>query len=526
MKLTGQNIRHVNAITHDGKVLVFGTSASGAIYYSVKRSGFEDTAITPEAEPFGFEPWQQLRLGESVPDASVIASEQKTLADDNGNVLVKSVYGDSTEVTASADAPVQLVSALNHLYVFRQAPSGKILVNRFVLDGMTNQLMPRLDVRFRRSKQRLAPQKSAMSKNGGSFDNLDYRDIDGNSFFEPALELGFAGTVANGWFSVTFVPTSEGDRNRWHLFAYDGATSKLVLHTVGSGPDGLFDVKDYLSARTDPADPESTIYRSIPGIIRRTIDLTGLVIAGQPSATTYDLQKEQMTDAGLQLVRDAIQVMLAVPVKATGSDLVKTAALNFALAADGTLSQIDPTPDTSVILRSDARDVVIPLTLLDDIKEIATQSPPPAGTIVATERGSDDQLQIRCKEPLAADLAAGSRVEIRGTKSYDGHYKVLSVDGTTFQVAATFQHDEAGFYEVVPEEQTGLVFDNMVVGCEKSADGKLVILCPAHDLQVGDEVQISGTQSYNRIVPITAVDAGAKSFVLDAPFFTGEAANL
>src|SRR5690606_24298068 len=113
-----------------------------------------------------------------------------------------------------------------------------------------------------------------------------------------------------------------------------------VLHTVGSGSDGLFDVKDYLYGRTDPGDSESTIYRSIPGIIRRTIDLTGLVIAGQPSVTSYDLQREQITDAGPQLVRDVIQVMLAVPVKATGSDLVKTAVLNFALAADGTLSQI------------------------------------------------------------------------------------------------------------------------------------------------------------------------------------------
>ena len=526
MKLTGQNIRHVNAITHDGKVLVFGTAANGTIYYSVKRSGFEDTAITPEGEPFGFEPWQRLELGESVPDASVIASEKANLADSNGAVLVRSVYGDSAEATTSADAPVQLVSAMNHLYVFRQAPSGKILVNRFVLDGMTNQLVPKLEVRFRRSKQRLAPQPSAASKGGGSFDNLDYRDIDGKPFFEPALELGFAGTVVNGWFSVTLVPTSDSDRNRWHLFAYDSAASKLVLHTVGSGSDGLFDVKDYLYGRTDPGDSESTIYRSIPGIIRRTIDLTGLVIAGQPSVTSYDLQREQITDAGPQLVRDVIQVMLAVPVKATGSDLVKTAVLNFALAADGTLSQIDPTPDTSTILRSDAREVVTPLTLLDDIKEIATLSPPPAGTIVATERGEDDQLQIRCKEALATGLEAGSNVQIRGTKSYDGHYKVLSVDGTRFQVAATFQNDEAGFYELVPEKQTGLVFDNMVVGSEKSTDGKLVVLCPAHDLKVGDEVQLSGTQAYDGIFPIKSVAAGAKSFVLDVPFFTGEAANL
>ena len=41
---------------------------------------------------------------------------------------MKSVYGSSTEATKSADAPVQVVSALNYLFVFRQSPSGKILV--------------------------------------------------------------------------------------------------------------------------------------------------------------------------------------------------------------------------------------------------------------------------------------------------------------------------------------------------------------------------------------------------------------
>src|SRR5262249_34698914 len=154
----------------------------GSIWYTVKRSGFEDTAMKEGADPFGFEAFQKLRLGEAIPDASVIASEQSTLADAGGNVLVRSVYGNSAEATKSADAPVQVVSTSSHLFVFRQSPSGKILVNRFVLDGMTNELVPKLEVRFRRSKQRLKPQETAASKDGGSFDNLDYRDIDGNSF--------------------------------------------------------------------------------------------------------------------------------------------------------------------------------------------------------------------------------------------------------------------------------------------------------------------------------------------------------
>ncbi|HMY17367.1 MAG TPA: hypothetical protein PKA58_13680, partial [Polyangium sp.] len=525
MNLTGKNIRHVNTITHDGKVLVFGTAADGTIYYSIKRSGFEDSAVQEGVDPFGFEDWERLRVGESEPDDSVTAIEQETLADTNGNQLVRSVFGSGPDVTVSADAPVQLISALDHLYVFRQAMNGKILMSRFVLDGMTNELLPRLEVRFRRSKQRFEPQKTTASKNGDNFDNLDYRDIDGKSFFEPSVELSFLGNVSNGWFVPLFVPTTESDRNRWHFFVYD-TTGKIVLYTTGADDKGNVDVKDYLLAYPDPSAPDNTIYRSIPGIIRRNLDLQGLTVVGGPTATTYDIQKEIMTDAGPQLMRDVVRVMLAVPVTATGSTVVKTAVVDFALASDGTLSRIDQTPDTSVVLRSNVYEVITPVSLFDDIKEFAASSPPPTGTVVATERGEEDQLQIRSNAALAPTLEPGSKVKIRGTKSYDGHYKVISVNGTTFQVAASFQNNEAGVWELVPEKETGLVFDNMIVGTEKTPDGKLMISCPAHDLKVGDEVQIAGTREYNGIFPITSIDAAAKSFVLDTPYFTGEAANL
>ncbi|WP_437642419.1 LamG-like jellyroll fold domain-containing protein [Sorangium sp. So ce854] len=526
MSFSDQRINHLSTVTHDGKVVCFGTDPSGTIWYTVKRSGFEDAALQAGADPFGFEAAKKLRLGESITDASVIAHEKESLAAEGGDVLVRTVYGASDEVTRSADAPVQVVSALNHLFVFRQSSRGKILVSRFVLDGMTNELVPKLEVRFRRSRQRLKAAPSAAGKGGGSFDNLDYRDIDGNYFYEGAAELSFAGTVANGWFSPVFAPTAESDRHRWHLFVHDKAAGKLVLYTIGSQEERVFDVKDYLLARQDPSNPKNTIYRSLPGIVRRTLDLPGWTVAGAPTATTYDLQKEQITDAGPQLLRDTTRVMLAVPVKAVSSDVVKTAVLDFALAADGTLSQIDLTPDSSEILRSEAREVLTPLSLLDDIKEIADTTPPPSGTIVGTERGGDDLLQIRSSGALPAGVARGAKVKIRGTQSYDGHYKVVSVKDATFQVEATFTDDQAGFWEIVPDKQTGLVFDNMVVGTAKDAQGKLMVACAAHDLKPGDEVQITGTQSYDGIFPVKSVVAGKSAFVLDTPFFAGEAANL
>lgn len=97
MRITSPSIQQIATLTHDGKVLLFGVTPSNAIYYSVKRSGFEDTALSPEADPF--------------------------------------------------------------------------------------ELLPKLEVRYRRSQQRLVPQQSATSTSGANFDNLDYRDINGNSFF-------------------------------------------------------------------------------------------------------------------------------------------------------------------------------------------------------------------------------------------------------------------------------------------------------------------------------------------------------
>ncbi len=525
MRITSQSIQQIVTLTHDGKVLLFGVTPSNAIYYSVKRSGFEDTALSPEADPFGFEDWQPLRLGEAVSDPSVVAEERRSLSDSRGAAILRSVHGNASGVTLGS--AVQVVSAMNLVYVFRiSAADGKLLVSRFVLDGMTNELLPKLEVRYRRSQQRLVPQQSATSTSGTNFDNLDYRDINGNSFFEPAIELSFIGAIQNGWYAVVLCPTSESDRQRWHVFAYDSIIQKLVLYSVGCGADGLFDVKDYLYCTRDASNPELSIYRPISGIIRRTINLSNMTIAECPTATTYDLQKEQMTEAGPQMVRDAMRVMLAVPVRVAGQDPVKTAVLDFAIAADGTLSQVDLTPDTVEILRSGAREVLTPLSLLDGIKAFAELTPPPAGTIAATERGEDDRLRVRSREALPTTLTPGAKVKLRGTRSYDGHYTVLSSDGTTFHVEAAYQDNEVGTWEVVPEKPSGLVFDNMIVGVEQAADGRLRIVCPAHNLKVGDAVQISGTAASDGIVPVTAVDASSQSFVLDATFAVGEAANL
>jgi len=95
-------------------------------------------------------------------------------------------------------------------------------------------------------------------------DSLDYRDMDGNPFYEPALELGFAGTVTGGGFSAACVATSESDRGRWHIVTGDAAAG-LAIYSIGSTSSLPFDVGDHLYAQADPNDAQR--------IARRQLDL-------------------------------------------------------------------------------------------------------------------------------------------------------------------------------------------------------------------------------------------------------------
>ncbi len=479
----------------------------------------------PSAAPFGFEAWKPLRLGEALDDPSVRFDEQERLADPDGTVLVRSVYGTDAEATRSADAPVQLVSLLGHLYVFRQSPGGKLLVNRFVLDGMLNELVPKFDVRFRRSRP--APRAARVGgRRGRDRRGLARLPRHGRQAVLRARARARLRRRRHRRLVLGGVRADQRERSRpvAHLHRRRRRGARHLQHRLHLEPAVRRRRPPVRAGR--PQRRAAKTYRSIPGITRRVLAVDGLAVAGRPSATLYDLQTEQLTDTGMQLIRGATRAMLAVPLRAPGGAATRTAALSFGIAADGTLSRIDPAPDAIELLCGTAQEVLLPLNLLDDIREIAEAEPSPAGTIAGIARGDEDRLAIRSREALSATLAAGQRVQLRGTQSYDGHYTVLAVNGATFEVAATFKDNEPGFWEVIPDAPTGLVFDNMIVGYAKSAEGRLQISCPAHDLEVGHEVQISGTHKYDGTYPVIAIDAGAPGFTLDAPFFTGEAANL
>ncbi len=132
MYLTAQNLQHANSITHEGKIVVLATDSEGKISYTVKQDGFEDSYLnTPAEQRTGWENWQTLEFADEADDQSVIEKEKAELTHQQNpsQYLLKSLY--KTE-NITAVAPVQAISALGHIYVFRQSKSNTLLVDRFI----------------------------------------------------------------------------------------------------------------------------------------------------------------------------------------------------------------------------------------------------------------------------------------------------------------------------------------------------------------------------------------------------------
>ncbi|MBD2498744.1 LamG-like jellyroll fold domain-containing protein [Nostoc sp. FACHB-280] len=502
MLLTKEKLQHINSITHEGKVVIVATDGDGKIWYTIKQDGFEDSYLNQKPEDrTGWEGWKLLEFPNEVEDKSVVDLEKEELTDQSNNktYLLKSLYKTHDQ---SAVAPVQLISGLGYIYIFRQSKSNTLLADRFVLDGLTNTLTRKLEVRFKRSKQKHTPNKNQQKVATGliNVDSLDYRDINGNEFYEPTTELSLINDLANGWFSVVLLPTNEQDKYRWHIFAYNNGSKKVELTTLRVSDEGLFDVKDYTILDPEP--------RSIPGVIKRVLDLGTLTIAKGLTATKYDLQRERQTDDGMQLLREAVHVMLVV-----GTSEGNAAAISFSVAADGTLSQIKDNPDNTTIRRSMTRQVLLPLNTLDEIKAIATTNPPPEGKITGFARGEKDKVLVTSDRTNNLDETAITPVKITESQDYNQLYSPVTkiIDNHTFEVL--LDKKDGGNWEVVPDEETGLIFNGIVTAYEITVQGKLRVTSFNHGLTDGDWVQIVDTRDYNGTYTVTKIDD--QTFSLD-----------
>jgi hypothetical protein len=528
MLLQQKQIQYINSITHAGKVVLFGTDTQGKVWYSIKQDGFEDSYLnTPPEQRTGWENWQELDFPNEVKDdASVIEKEIKefTYQENTSQFILRSRYRTQEE---TAVAPVQLVSGLEHIYVFRQSKQNTLLCDRYVLDGIANKLVRKLQVRFKRSSQRFKASDKMQQTAGGlkNVDSLDYRDANGISFYEPTTELTFINNLHQGWFSVIQLPTVEHAKSRWNIFAYNSQTQKVHLYSIRVSEEGLFAVHDYNIFEPKSEDNPTLIPRSIPGIIKRTLDLN-LQVGNGISATQYYVQVARETEAGQQLMRDATKVMLGI---VTTDNTV--AAISFAVLGDGTLSKIQETGNPQ-ILRSNIREVLLPLNSLDNIKSIGIAEPPPEGTITALNRTITDGIpNVQVTSTETSVLKNGDELIITGTTSYDGHYTITKIDETTFEIHAPWVEngnnitEQLGTWQVVPPEEQAVTFDGLITGYEITSEGKLRVKAENHGLENGDEVQIFDTASYDGNYPITKVDE--QNFTVnDLRWQIGEAVSL
>ncbi|MDH6090073.1 hypothetical protein [Umezakia ovalisporum] len=309
---------------------------------------------------------------------------------------------------------------------------------------MTNKLNPKLEVRFKRSGQKYTPTKNMNKGSNGlvNIDTLDYRGANGNFFYEPTTELCLVNNLLQGWFSVVLVPTVENDVYRWHIFPYNSQTQKVELTTIRASEEGLFDVQDY----TVFAESNSTLVPDkIPGVIKRSLDINGVKVTNGLSPTKYDLQQEQETQSGeKQLLKTSTKLMLAVPTDQG------TAALSFVVAGNGTLAEIDKTPECTII-PSRQREILLPLNTLDEIKALADKTPPPQGMITGLAVGTDpenaEDLVKISTEGKAGELANGDLVKITGTRDYQGLYSTKKIDDHTFEIDLPTPVDNWGYWE-------------------------------------------------------------------------------
>jgi hypothetical protein len=118
MYLQKDKLQHINTIAHEGKVVLVATDADGKIWYTIKQDGFEDSYLnTPPEQRTGWESWQQLELPNENDDQSVIDQETAELTDaaNTSSFVLRSRYKTFDQ---TAVAPVQLISASGHIYIF------------------------------------------------------------------------------------------------------------------------------------------------------------------------------------------------------------------------------------------------------------------------------------------------------------------------------------------------------------------------------------------------------------------------
>lgn len=250
--------KHTAMVSHGGVVIGLALDSEQQFWYTVLD--LENTDIDSpidvnywfkEPVPLAF-PKELTQVGYSIAGNQMIPDPTtQTLSD--GSVEVKPDKDKTLEekflastARSTADAPFQVISDGQFIYLFRQAIAANhpqnvqvgdvsvvnstLLVDRFVFVG--NEFKPKLEVRYQRSRHKDRPLNRK--------DSLSNQDLEGKPFYEPTQELDMVRNLVDGRFSVEILPTAIPNIRRWQIFAHNQQTGAIDSFNVERSSDGLF----------------------------------------------------------------------------------------------------------------------------------------------------------------------------------------------------------------------------------------------------------------------------------------------
>lgn len=316
-------------ITLQGTLVVFAREAGkevDTLYYNVRATE------AASGDPHEWIGWNKLALTDqgAGPGAPRPADDRAQLRLGGMDLITV----DSLATTpAPADAPFRVVTDGRYVCCFRQSTSGSLYLDRFILVQVPQQrasgtgegerqdsrrLERAWEVRYRRSERRDVA--------AGPGDSLGSRNMVGEPFVEPTIELTALSGITDGRFDVLLAPTSDPELMRWHVVAVTG--DRLTFLSCPQSRNGGIDL-----------DPELARSFTVTPALRMADRSVPLRPSAGVGISTYAEQEQATAASGEPTsLRRAMRLAAAVPV--TGAWAQPAAALavyDFTVLPDGTI---------------------------------------------------------------------------------------------------------------------------------------------------------------------------------------------
>ncbi|MFK7804414.1 MAG: LamG-like jellyroll fold domain-containing protein [Anaerolineae bacterium] len=368
------NYVFTTTVKHRGTVIAFAMNDQRRIFYTVLSLEQASEKKNPIDVNYWSETPKELFFSNEIGQvgAGIAGATQMPMVKKGGQVEADprtvrmnelDLYLSSTGRLTAA-APFVVLSDEKHIYVFRQAigasdtdmvfklsnggasgdtnnpnlikdsganvplVNSTLLMDRFMLSG--EQLTPKREVRFRRSRHKDRPQ--------GQKDTLGAKDMNGIPFFEPTLELDFVQGLSDGRFTVFLLPTQVAGIQRWQIVSFNETSNSLEFVNVEKSKDGLFNTRGTRFSGND----SSVTPNESPGVRRSYLQLQNCGAVTGVAAQLYYQQEEDET--GKTLKQNG-RVLFALSTAALSQDKKPhLVALDMAVTNGGGLVDTPSTP--------------------------------------------------------------------------------------------------------------------------------------------------------------------------------------